>query len=92
MFTTDGVAVRAASANVRLRLASTNAPAIGADCCNSTTSPTRLVKRGSKSGRSVATTKSAARHSVQACANSSQNLRNTKLVRLYRDAIIGRPR
>src|SRR5437868_9920283 len=77
MFTTDGVALRADSANVRSRLDSTAASVVGADCCIRTTLPARCVIRGSKSGRSVATTKSAAKQSVQACAKSNQNLRNT---------------
>src|SRR5437763_15609149 len=89
MFTTDGVAARAASAKVRLRLASRPTAVAGADCCNSTTLPTRCVKRGSKSGRRVATTKSAARQSVQACANSSQNLCTTDRLRFLRGLIIG---
>ena len=44
--------------------------------CVTITLPARPFTRGSRSGRSVATTKSAARHSVQACAKRSQNLRS----------------
>ncbi len=78
MLTTAGMASFAASA---YDAAPVGAPAAtggagAVDCWTVTTLPVP-EKRGSRSGRSVATTKRAASTSVQACAKRSQNLRST---------------
>ncbi len=72
MPTTAGIAFFAASEKL-----ATVGVLTGVDVsCSSTTCPDFSLKRGTRSGRSVVTTNSAARHSVQACANTSQKRRS----------------
>src|SRR3954471_15286090 len=72
MLTTAGMAFFAASAYV-----ATREPTSGvAVSCVTITLPARPFVRAIRSGRNVATTNSAARHSVQAWAKKSQNLRS----------------
>src|SRR5262245_30639708 len=77
MLTTAGIAFFAASEKVTTRVGVTPIGGGATDCCIRTTLFDLPAGRGNRSGRSVATTNSAPRHTVHACANSSQNLRST---------------
>src|SRR4051812_8282729 len=81
MLTTAGIAFLAASAYVLPPGAgvAVAAGAVAVASRNSTTLLPLAVSRGSRSGRSVATTNSAPTHSVHACANSSQTFRSREL-------------
>ncbi len=71
MLTTEGIAFFAASA----RLAIFGAGTVTGVSCTSTTL-FLPANRASRSGRSVATTNSAATQTVAICANSNQNRRS----------------
>jgi hypothetical protein len=77
MPTTEGIAFFAASEKL-----ATLGVLTGVEVsCSKTTWPAGSRVRERRSGRSVVTTKSAARHSVQACAKTSQ-IRRSKVAAL----------
>ena len=72
MPTTEGIAFLAASEKLAIAGVLTGVEV----SCSSTTWPDLSLTREMRSGRSVVTTKSAARHNVQACAKKSQTRRS----------------